>query len=370
MTAADGSPAVSQRPAQVLLLGGGVFLGRHLAAACIAAGHDVTAFHRGVSSAELPADVQVVHGDRGSRADLAALTGTRWDVVMDTCGYLPAHVRLSAELLGYDRYVFISSISVYRSFTESNSEDAAVLPAAYVDQVSAASYGAAKVGCERMLARHASAPCLIVRCGLMTGPLDVSSAGRYRSTLGPTDLAYDSFAGRLPYWPWRFRRPGEVLAPGDPQAAVQVLDARDLASWLAAGSADQPGGTVNAVGAATTIGDWIAACQLAARPAGPPPRWIPDSTLLAAGLRPGLDLPLWNPASAGIPAFFAVDGAAARQRGLRTRPAEQTARDLLRWIDDPHLTDSDVVGYHPLDIRREKDALSPAGRLPYVGSGP
>jgi 2'-hydroxyisoflavone reductase len=98
---------------RLLILGGTLFLGRHLVDAARAAGHEVTLFHRGRTGAGLFPDVERLLGDR--EGDLAALRHRRWDAVVDTCGFRPGIVRASAAVLAdaVEHYVFISSISVY-----------------------------------------------------------------------------------------------------------------------------------------------------------------------------------------------------------------------------------------------------------------
>ncbi|MFZ2360501.1 MAG: NAD-dependent epimerase/dehydratase family protein, partial [Anaerolineae bacterium] len=53
----------------MLILGGTVFLGRHLVDAALAAGHQVTLFNRGRSNPELYPDVEQIHGDRDGGLD-------------------------------------------------------------------------------------------------------------------------------------------------------------------------------------------------------------------------------------------------------------------------------------------------------------
>src|SRR5918995_2158890 len=97
----------------LLILGGTRFVGRHLVAVALSHNHKVTLFNRGKSQALPVADVEMIHGDRNR--DLEKLQGRRWDAVVDTSGYLPRAVRAAAEVLAdsVDRYVFISSQSVY-----------------------------------------------------------------------------------------------------------------------------------------------------------------------------------------------------------------------------------------------------------------
>ena len=97
----------------ILILGGTRFLGRHLVEAALAAGHEVTLFNRGKSNPGLFPQVETLSGDR--REHLDALKGRRWDACIDTCGYIPREVRMSAEALrdSVGHYTFISTISVY-----------------------------------------------------------------------------------------------------------------------------------------------------------------------------------------------------------------------------------------------------------------
>jgi len=101
---------------KILILGGTVFLGRHLTAAAQERGHRLTLFHRGRTHPELFEGVEKLHGDRVR--DLEALRGRRWDAVVDTCGYTPGTVRRSAELLAgaVGHYTFVSSISVFADY--------------------------------------------------------------------------------------------------------------------------------------------------------------------------------------------------------------------------------------------------------------
>ena len=99
---------------KVLILGGTLFLGRHLVESALARGHEVTLFNRGRTNPDLYPEVEKLHGDRDS-GDLGALHRRNWDAAIDTCGYVPRIVRESAELLAgaVGRYVFVSSLSVF-----------------------------------------------------------------------------------------------------------------------------------------------------------------------------------------------------------------------------------------------------------------
>src|SRR4051794_31887708 len=101
---------------KVLLIGGTVFVGRAVVEAALARGDEVTVFHRGRHGRDLFDGVEHVLGDR--RTDLGRLAGRSWDVVVDTCGFEPADVEVSARALGdaVERYMFISTAGVYRDW--------------------------------------------------------------------------------------------------------------------------------------------------------------------------------------------------------------------------------------------------------------
>ncbi len=82
---------------KLLILGGTKFLGKHVAAAALAAGHEVTLFTRGETNPDLFPEAEHLRGDRDGH--LAALEGREWDVVVDTSGYVPRLVGASAGLL-------------------------------------------------------------------------------------------------------------------------------------------------------------------------------------------------------------------------------------------------------------------------------
>jgi 2'-hydroxyisoflavone reductase len=297
----------------LLVLGGTRFLGRHLAEAALGAGHRVTLFHRGRTGADLFPGAEHVQGDRDG--GLGALAGRRWDAVMDTSGYVPRLVRDSARALAgaAGHYTFVSSISAYAAPIASGSdEDAplATLADPATETVSGGSYGGLKAACEREVNAAFGDRALIVRPGLIVGPHD------------STD--------RFPYWPRRLARGGDVLAPGTPALPVQVIDARDLAAWMLAMAGRRGAGVCNAVGPATqlTMGECLERVRVAV---GSDARlvWVDEPFLLARGVEPWMELPLW--VTGEDIGHSEVNAARARALGLSFRPLEETARDTLAW---------------------------------------
>lgn len=300
---------------RILVIGGTVFVGRAIVDAALAAGHEVTRFHRGQTRAEASGTVETIRGDRDGGLD--ALAGRTWDVVIDTCGYVPRVVRASAEFLrnAAPFYVFVSTISVYADFDTIGLDESSKLGEledGTTETVDAATYGPLKVSCERAVADVYGDRSLIVRPGVIVGPHD------------PTD--------RFTYWMARVASGGDVLAPGSPDAPIQFIDARDLATWLVGAIERGETGVFNTVGpgTATTWGAVLfACCETAKRHVRV--RWLPDEFLLANDLSAWKDLPLWLPPSEGKQGVFQVDGSKAHDAGLTHRSTDAIVRDTMEW---------------------------------------
>lgn len=259
----------------------------------LARGHELTLFNRGETNADLFPEVEKLHGDRGD--DLSALAGRTWDAVIDPSGYVPGVVSASAEQLSDSgRYVFISSVSVYRDFDELRTEadPTAELGDASADELAPdyANYGALKALCEAEVERVMGDRCLIVRPGLIVGPHD------------PT--------GRFTYWAHRLARGGEILAPGPPNRPTQFVDVRDLATWIVDAVENDLSGTFNATNEGIPWAELLAGAQVT---------WVSDEHLLEHEVGEWMELPLWI-AGTGM----RVDVSPAVDRGLRFRAVEET----------------------------------------------
>lgn len=300
---------------RILILGGTVFLGRHIVESALARGHDLTLFHRGIRGRDLFPEVQRVFGDRDGGID--ALSGRTFDAVIDTSGYLPRVVRQSAEFLK-DRaglYVFVSSISAYRDLREPGTEETAPLAELPPDAPEDIGtwYGALKAACEAAVWNAFPGRAQIIRPGLIVGPHD------------PSD--------RFAYWVRRLAKGGEVLAPGDPERQVQVIDVRDLAAWMVTMAERGETGPCNAVGPERplTMGALLETCRDVAHQDAHV-TWVAEDFILASGVVPWTELPLWIPASEPDAAGMdRVSIARALQTGLRFRPLADTVRDTLAW---------------------------------------
>src|SRR6202046_2044416 len=141
----------SRRQLRILVLDGTKFLGVHIVELALQHGHSVTLFNRGKTNADLFPQLVHLKGDRDAQLD--SLKGKHWDAVIDDSGYVPRHVKLSAQLLApnVQRYIFISTISVYASFAQPNTEDSPVgkLADETTEKVDGGAYGPLKALCEK-----------------------------------------------------------------------------------------------------------------------------------------------------------------------------------------------------------------------------
>jgi len=299
----------------ILIIGGTVFLGRHLVEAALARGHRVTLFNRGQHNPELFPEVEKLRGDRGS--DLSALEERRFDAAIDTCGYVPRVVRSAAELLApqVGHYTFISSISVYASFERAGIDEGApvgTLADPSTEEVTGESYGPLKALCEQAAEAAMPGRVLNVRPGLIVGPHD------------PTD--------RFTYWPMRVARGGPFLAPEHPGVLTQVIDVRDLAGWTVQMVEGDHTGVYNATGPAAPLpfGGLLDACR-AVSGSDATPVWASAAQLEAHEVQPWVELPLWVPEGPEHVGFAQIDVSRAIAAGLSFRPIADTCADTLAW---------------------------------------
>jgi nucleoside-diphosphate-sugar epimerase len=302
---------------RLLVLGGTLFLGRHIVDAARASDHELTLFNRGRADPAPIPGVEQIRGDR--EHDLAKLAGRRWDAVIDTSGFVPRVVGASAQALvdACDQYVFVSSISAYGTFAEPGLDERAPTapdPPPGAEDV-LAHYAELKAACERRLEDVLPGRVLVIRPGLIVGPRD------------PTE--------RFTYWVRRLAAGGRVLAPRAPDQPVQLIDARDLADWIVRMVEARATGTYNATGPATplTFGPMLE--RIAVATGGHSELvWIDEDRLAEAGAEPWDELPLWldldrQPDFRG---FLAVDIGRALDAGLSFRPLEETVADTLAWV--------------------------------------
>ena len=311
--ATDPTPLSSHRPLRILILGGTGFIGPHMVRYAMYRGHHVTLFNRGRTAPELFPGVETLIGDRDGQLD--ALRGGTWDAVIDNSGYVPRHVRDSAELLrdSVGRYLFTSTGSVYNFDQDELTEDSELLP---IEDPTSEDvnryYGPLKVLCENAVMDTYRERGTVMRLHVVAGPGD------------PTD--------RFTYWPVRIDHGGEIIAPGSPDTPVQYIDVRDLAEFMMLCLERDIGGIYNTAGPAldpTSMAEFLYGIRaVTSTPLSF--TWMDEEFLAEREAR----FQLWYPPTEGpIRGLSRVRSHRAVAIGLRFRPLAVTALDTLDWFN-------------------------------------
>lgn len=298
---------------KILILGGTIFLGKHIVNSALRQGHEVTLFNRGIHNPDIFPGIEKLKGDR--KNNLEPLNGRSFDAVIDTCGYVPAVVRLSAEFLKdkVKHYTFVSSISVYKDFSETgmneNSETGR-LEDESVEDITGETYGPLKYLCEKVIEEVYVDKALIIRPGLISGEDD------------PSD--------RFTYWIHRISEGGRVLAPGPKEKNVQFIDVKDLADFIIRSVENKLSGTFNATGPdyKLTFEKFIEECK---KVSGKDPEivWADQRFLEEEKVIPYTELPLWLPDE--MDGGNNCDISKALSEGLKIRSLGQTIKDTLEF---------------------------------------
>jgi 2'-hydroxyisoflavone reductase len=313
----------------LLIIGGGKFVGRATVEAALARGHSVTVFNRGKTTTEVISGVEWIKGDRDG--DLAELGGKSWDAVIDVCAYYPRQVEALLKALKgrIGHYTLVSTVAVYANFGEPDRDEASpMLPPidGAQETFTSETYGPFKAMCEKAALEFGPASTLLVRPGIIVGPND------------PT--------GRFNYWVQRIAAGGEMLVPGGPDEPLQVIDARDLALWMVEKTEARTGGSFNTIGPRHPL-TWSGMIETATLVLGAhvEPTWVGDTFIEEQKAAERSQLPLYI--SRDNPRFrymFRVSGKRAFENGLKLRPLSETITDTLLWLRGPHAADAKTVG--------------------------
>jgi nucleoside-diphosphate-sugar epimerase len=218
--------------ADILVIGGSRYFGKHLLLQLRDAGHDVTVLNRG--STPPPEGIRQLVADRDDeRALRQALGGREFDTVMDQVGYTPEQAELAWKVFAgrIGRYVLTSTIEVYNLMDAQQAlpESAVDLLAWPLREASGYDYdyGEAKRRTEAVLARQSDFAFAAVRSAHVLGG-------------GAAD-----FTGRLAHYVERVREGRPVVVHPEPQPTVFVRD-REIAACLAWAATAEFTGAVNA----------------------------------------------------------------------------------------------------------------------------
>jgi 2'-hydroxyisoflavone reductase len=316
------SPSTAKNKKKILVLGGTGFLGPAFVTAAQARGHSLTLFNRGKTRPELFPNVEKLRGDRDPKKDegLKALQGRKWDVVLDNSGYYPRMVQASAELLAPNvgQYIYISSISAYASDATPNEDESGATarladPTVETMGTNFENFGGLKRLCEEAVEKALPGRTTHIRPGYIVGPED------------RTD--------RFTYWPVRFDKGGQMLAPGSPEDPLQIIDVRDLAEWLVLVAENNLTGLFNTTGPEKpwSMGGLMAACkEVTGRDTQP--IWVPTEFLAKHGESGEGNIPIWAPATGKTKGSHLRSNAKAVKAGLKFRSPTVTVKDTLAYF--------------------------------------
>lgn len=309
-------------PLSILVIGGTGFTGPEQVEHALARGHRVTVINRNRTRPDFfkgKDQVEQLVGDLN--ADMSALKGRTFDAVLDIPTTAPYWVRNVAQYMkGHTKhYTFISTLSVYPDNSKVGADETdgtTPMPAdldPYTPDPAARGryYGALKSFSEKLV-KETYPNSLIIRPGLIVGPLD------------PSD--------RFTYWPVRIDKGGEVMAPGNTTDPVQFIDARDLAEWTIRMIEAKETGTYNAMGPdkPLSMAEMLYGIK-AVTTAGAQFTWVPADFLTEQSVRGWRHMPVWITPTPNNAGFSARSAAKAIARGLTFRPLAETAKDTLDW---------------------------------------
>jgi 2'-hydroxyisoflavone reductase len=309
---AGALPSRASSRQRLLILGGTGFIGPHLVEQALARGHDVTLFNRGRTNTHLFPEAKRLVGDRDGGLD--ALKDGSWDVVIDNSGYVPRHVRDSAQLLEgrVGRYLFTSTVAVY-DFVQPAFPYTVGSPLAPLSEPGSEDvgrfYGPLKVLCEQAVNDVYGERATIVRPTYVCGPGDRTQ--------------------RYTWWVDRVYRGGDILAPGDPLSGLGLIDVRDLAKFTIHLAEQGTPGTYNASGPAGVL-SFAGMLDSIRATTGTPVRfhWVGADFLRERS--ESRELPLWNARAEGYHGLL-FENQRSIDAGLTFTTLAKMARDTRAW---------------------------------------
>jgi 2'-hydroxyisoflavone reductase len=326
----------AEKSLNILILGGTGFTGPEQVNYALARGHKITLLNRNQTRPDFfKGKVDQLIGDLGT--DVSALKGKKFDVVIDNPTTAPLWVRNVGQYMkgNTDHYIFVSTISAYandKTAWADESDPTAALPAGLDPYAPGtpgpggriAPYGPLKAYSEKEVMKTYPNAYTIIRPGLIVGPLDRSD--------------------RFTYWPYRIDKGGNVLAPGNGNDAVQIIDVHDLAEWMIRVAENRTLGVFNATGPAKpmTMAEMLYGIK-AVTTAGAQFTWVPWDFLTEQKVRGWSNMPVVVPERPDNIAFSRRSVEKAIAAGLTFRPLAVTAKETIDWNNTRPATDQEAL---------------------------
>jgi len=302
---------------KVLILGGTRFIGRVLVEQLQQRPNlELVLYNRQSSNPELFPKLRVIKGDR-EQDDFDALAKENWDSIIDLSAYFQLSLeRLLRRVQGrVGRYIFLSTISVYDFAQLKKKAVGETFPVAactkeQMRDTEMKTYGIRKAECERVLLRMEKMSKIILRPSLVYGRYD--------------------YTDRFYYWLHKIKTQEKIALPDGGKELGTLTYVDDLARLLA--EAMNVEADVFPVYNATTntprpfAETFRTMCAAVGR--HPQAETIEGKELLAKGIRPGLDLPLWHTID------VAIDNSKLR-RDFKTEllPFENSVKETVAYYE-------------------------------------
>lgn len=288
----------------ILVLGGTQFVGRHIVRSLLDSGHTLTLFSRGKHANPFP-ECEHVLGDRDG--DLSHLAGRHFDWVVDVSAYFPSQIETMVKAISTERYLLISTVSVYDldvpgPLTEASARWAPLYEAT---TITSDTYGPLKVACEDVVQKHFGAKALILRPHIVVGSHD--------------------YTDRFTSWIRRLSHGGEVVFPGTLSTQLQFVDARDVADFAHLAIEKELCGTYNMVRDPVSWQSVVRGMEaLTKRP-------IQALEMDPQFFEETVNFPMWFPKDHPRNAIVNTQNASAKSVGFAFRELEDTLQFTWTW---------------------------------------
>lgn len=310
----------AQNKKKVLMLGGTSFVGPYIVKEALDKGFDVTLFNRGITNPQLFQGLRKLRGDRMKLEDLRVLIAEPWDVVIDTWQRNPHAVRYTAEIFKkkVPYYAYVSSVAIYggQNFRKVGIIEEAPLPELGPLPVAADDLGYIKdkIHSENLVREAFPSSHGTFRAHTIYG-LDTATGSLNNPSIGIASRAY---------WPVRFDKGGDILAPGEKTDTCQFTDVKDLARFIIHCIQQQKFGAYNVFNTLTMDELFKTLLSIKSTKTKANLIWVPADFIFKNGLESFSHIPLWVSHKEVGNGFFQISTEKARKAGMKLTPAAVT----------------------------------------------